>query len=104
MADLMHQQGLEHCDRGEKYLAVILLGVAEMIKHRPSAANIHLCAQVHRGYRSICPKEEKLVASQKEIESHVIAIQKEAKQLSQTLHSYSHSLLIDTIPEDKSVH
>jgi hypothetical protein len=103
MADLMHQQGLDHCDRGDKYLAIILLGVAEMIKHRPSAANIHLCAQVHRGYRRICPNEEKFVTSQREMDSYVKAMKKEAKPLSRTLHSYSKSLLIDTIPEDKSV-
>jgi hypothetical protein len=100
MANLMHQQGLDHSDRGDTYLAVILLGVAEIMKHRPSASNIHLGAQVHRGYRRICPKERKFRDVRKEIDVALKTIEQEAKPFSRTLQVYSRSLMIDTIPEE----
>jgi hypothetical protein len=103
MANLMHQQGLEHSDRGDTYLAVILLGVAEVMKHRPSASNIHLGSQVHRGYRKICPKERKFQEARKEMDVALKTIEYEAKPFARTLQVYSRSLMIDTIPEDISV-
>ena len=89
----MHKQGLDHCDRGDKYLAVILLGVlAEIIRHRPSAANIHIGAQVHRGYRRVCPKEEKYIAARRKVDGYVKVIEKEAIPMAKTLHTYSKAL------------
>lgn len=92
MAETMHKQGLEHCDRGDKYLAVILLGVAEIIKHRPSAANIHMGAQVHRGYRRVCPKEQSYIAARREVDGYVKVIEREAVPMAKTLQTYSKAL------------
>ena len=92
MAEAMHKQGLDHCDRGDKQLAVILLGVAEIIKHRPSAANIRMGAQAHRGYRRVCPKEEKYIAGRREVDGYLKVIEEEAAPMAKTLHTYSKSL------------
>ena len=92
MAAAMHKQGLDHCDRGDKYLAVILLGVAEIIKHRPSAANIHMGAQVHRGYRRVCPKDQKSIAARREVDGYMKTIEREAIPMAKTLQTYSKSL------------
>ena len=92
MAETMHKQGLDHCDRGDKYLAVILLGVAEIIKHRPSAANIHMGAQVHRGYRRVCPKERTYVDARRQVDGYVKTIEKEAIPMAKTLQTYSKAL------------
>ena len=94
MAEAMHKQGLDHCDRGDKYLAVILLGVAEMIKHRPSAANIHMGAQVHRGYRRVCPKDPKYISARREVDGYVKTIEREAIPMAKTLQTYSKALIL----------
>jgi hypothetical protein len=85
MAESMHKQGLHHCDRGDKFLAVILLGVAEILKNRPSPEHIKLGTQVHLGYRKICPKEKKCREMRAESDQCLRALEREALPLSRTM-------------------
>jgi hypothetical protein len=95
MGELMHKQGLDHCDRGEKYLAIVLLGVAEILKHRPTPENVRMGAQIHRGYRRVAPKETKYRESRREIDQCVASIKREALPMAKTLHTYSQSLKLE---------
>lgn len=95
MGELMHKQGLDHCDRGEKYLAVVLLGVAEILKHRPTPENVRMGAQIHRGYKRVAPKDPKYRESRREIDHCVASIKREALPMSKTLHAYSQSLKLE---------
>jgi len=57
LATMLHTQGLNHCDVGDKKLASLLLGAAEILKHRPNdIATIALVTQTQIGYRKVCPK------------------------------------------------
>mmetsp|Transcript_26757 Transcript_26757/g.29601 ORF Transcript_26757/g.29601 Transcript_26757/m.29601 type:complete len:452 (+) Transcript_26757:37-1392(+) len=57
LATMLHTQGLNHCDSGDKQLASVLLGAAEILKHRPNdIATIALVTQTQIGYRKVCPK------------------------------------------------
>lgn len=89
MAASIHKQGLQHCDRGDKFLAVILLGVAEILKNRPSAENLRLATQVHRGYNKICPKEREFLIMKGEVRHCVRSIEKESMPMARTLHAYA---------------
>ena len=92
MAQSMHKQGLDHCKRGDKYLSVILLGIAEILKHTPTPANLHLGVQVYLGYSRICPKEPGFQDLRNEIGECVRIIEKESLQMAKTLQTYSKCL------------
>jgi hypothetical protein len=59
-------------------LAVVLLGVAEILKHRPTPENVRMGAEIHRGYRRVAPKETKYRESRREIDRCVASIKREA--------------------------
>lgn len=100
MAESMHAQGLQHCDRGDKFLAVILLGVSEILKNRNSPAHIKLGAEIHQGYRKVCPEEREFLVLKGEMNEHMKLLQKESLPVARTLQAYAKCL---ASPPSKSV-
>eukprot|EP00546_Thalassionema_frauenfeldii_P017519 CAMPEP_0178895220 /NCGR_PEP_ID=MMETSP0786-20121207/463_1 /TAXON_ID=186022 /ORGANISM="Thalassionema frauenfeldii, Strain CCMP 1798" /LENGTH=387 /DNA_ID=CAMNT_0020565421 /DNA_START=37 /DNA_END=1197 /DNA_ORIENTATION=+ len=86
MSSMMHTQGLNHCDIGDKYLAVILLGVAEILKHRPTAHHTQLATQVHLGYKKVCPKQPEFRLPRKEMDKEIST---RAQPMGSTIRAYA---------------
>mmetsp|Transcript_1520 Transcript_1520/g.2315 ORF Transcript_1520/g.2315 Transcript_1520/m.2315 type:complete len:416 (-) Transcript_1520:109-1356(-) len=89
MACMMHTQGLNHCDSGDKYLAVVLLGVAEILKHRPTAQHTQLATQVHLGYKKVCPKQPEFRLPRKEMDKTLKEISGRAQPMGATIRAYA---------------
>jgi hypothetical protein len=85
ISDTMHSQGLKHCDRGDRFLSVILLGVAETLKHRPNASHVNLCRQVHIGYKSNAKKVPDLRNLVDDVDEYIKLAGKEAVPLAKNL-------------------
>lgn len=99
MAHTMHQQGLRHCDSGDKFLSIVLLGVAEILKHRPTPGHVQLGTQIHTGYSKICPTIPEFDEPRKEIDECVKKVEKEARPLAQTMRAYAQSIRMSKVDE-----
>lgn len=89
MATSIHKQGRQHCDRGDKFLAIILLGIAELLKYSPTADHLKLGTQIHRGYKKTCPQQREFLETNAHVRHCMKSIEKESFPMARTLQAYA---------------
>jgi len=91
LAKMLHTQGLNHCDNGDKRLAIVLLGVAEVLKHNPiNVEHIQMATQLQLRYRKICPRDNpEFRLPRKAMEKTVRELGLQAKPLAETMKAYA---------------
>jgi len=85
VTSVMYSQALYHHDRCDIKFAVLLLGVAESIRERPTPKNLLFCTRLHHGYREYSSYHAGLQDYTRVMDEYVRRIKKQAPFMAKTL-------------------